>query len=433
MGQHEVTLPTLRRTTAPRIVAAVLLMAAPALADDWADYKGDCDDIFRSAKTATLQRLKECTGLWVGYIDPSKVKPPEQQTLKEAFEALYNRSTAKSDDEGQYLAHSAADRLGVRLAVALETPKAERVEDGPKPRTAKVEDDEPTSRRKRCSPSEASAADRGKARKLVEAGIKQFKAKKRAKALALYEQALEVDSSNEDALYNVAAEYSHADRAEDAVEALTCLQDIGTPAALKRLKATRADSDFDPIRESPGYKRATGYARIKVVNSLGELGEDETDRIVKTLTKLEMKPEEVGDDKVKGRETPVIWFKSHSAATAYVVKQVVVHPGTILTPIHWETEYDLIVSWGNKIIKKDGVKQPAKDYTESADPEKQLDGLRQEQDKALREPEKVARKVDNVVATPERVEYKVESSVKRATDTVDKIEKTGEKLDKLFK
>lgn len=433
-----------RRLTGLAAVLAAALFAQDAAASDWKNYKGDCDEAFKNAKTIPVLKLKECTGLWTAYVDPSTVKPPEAQVLKDAFQALYNRSGSKEDEEGQYLAHSAADRLGERLAVDAEpgaskgreekgnegTANSERTDKKP-PKGTK--DDGEGGDRKKFVPPSVSSGDRAKANKLVEQGKKAFAAKKRKKALEAYEQALELDPGNEGALVNAAAEHAFADDGDQALEYIERLQDIGTPAALKMLKYAWKDKDFDSIRDTSRFKRATGFARIKVVNSLGEYGEDEMDRITKMLEKLEMKAEEVGEDKTKNREAPVIWFKSHSAATAFVVKKVVVHPGTIMTQIHWDTPYDIIVAWGNKLVGKGPARRPAKDYTEGHDPEKKLDELRGEQDKALREPEKVARKVENVVATPERVENKVDNSVKRVENTMDRMEKTGDKLDKIFR
>ncbi|MBT9555151.1 MAG: hypothetical protein IV100_03935 [Myxococcales bacterium] len=432
-----------RRPAGLAAVLAGAFVAQDAAASDWKDYKGDCDEAFKNAKTVPVLKLKECTGLWTAYVDPSTVKPPEAQVLKDAFQALYNRSGSKEDEEGQYLAHTAADRLGVRLAVDAEattqgrdetaksgTDKSERTDKkGPK----STPDDREGGDRKKFVPPSVSSGDRAKANKLVEQGKKAFAAKKRKKALEAYEQALELDPGNEGALVNAAAEHAFADNGDQALDYLERLQDVGSPAALKMLRYAWKDKDFDSIRDTSRFKRATGFARIKVVNSLGEYGEDEMDRITKMLEKLEMKPEEVGEDKTKNREAPVIWFKSHSAATASVVKKVVVHPGTIMTQIHWDTPYDIIIAWGNKLVGKGPERRPAKDYTEGHDPEKKLDELRGEQDKALREPEKAARKVEYVVDTPDRVENKVEGSVKRVEDTMDRVQKTGDKLDKLFK
>ena len=183
------------------------------------------------------------------------------------------------------------------------------------------------------------------------------------------------------------------------------------------------------------YKKVTGYARIKLVNSIGMFGEDEVDRIEKTLRKLKHRDVEQGIDKKQGRTAPVIWFKDHSAATAWVVKKTLIHPGTLMTKIHWDTPYDIVVSWGNKIVKRDGVKQPQKDYTDvnPEKAEKRLSDLRREEDKALREPEKVARKIDHTVDTPKRIQNSVEGGVRRAERTVDTIKNTGGKVKRMFK
>ena len=212
------------------------------------------------------------------------------------------------------------------------------------------------------------------------------------------------------------------------------LRDIGSYGALKRIQEARIDPDFEPIHDDVDYKRVTGYARIKLVNSVGMYGEDEVDRIEKTLKKLKHRDIEQGIDKKQGRTAPVIWFKDHSTATAWVVKKTLIHPGTLLTKIHWDTPYDIIISWG-KIIKRDGVKQPQKDYTDvdPAKAEKRLADLRREEDKALREPEKVARKIDHTVDTPRRVQNSVEGGVRRVERTVDTIKNTSNKVQGVLK
>jgi len=407
---------------------AVLTGPRTAFGDDWANYKGDCDQIMAKAESAPLPRLKECVGLWIAYVDPAKAKANQAGDLQKTFQSLYNRSVDKGDDEGEYLARSASDRAGIRLTFKKKAAS-------PKGSTEKPTEAKAEPKRKKFVPPDVSARDRRKADKEVKKGIKYFKKKKRDKAIAAYERALEYDPGNLDALFNHAAELAHRNERKRSVEQLQKLQDIGSKPALARLKEARIDRDFENLHDYVPYKRVTGYAKIKVVNSLGEYGEDEVNRIVKTSKKLKYEDIEEGVDKKKNRTQPVIWFKEHSTTTAWMMKEIVIHPGTIMTRINWDTPYDVIVSWGNKIVKRDGVKQPQKDFTDvSPDKqEKRLDDLSRKQDKALREPEKVARKVDHAVETPQRVTNKVEGGVKRVERTVDTIEKTGNKLDGLFK
>lgn len=414
--------------------AFALLLVSPdaARADDWKKYKGDCDRVLNAHKTVIIGRLKECVGLWIAYVDPNTVKPARRQALKDSFQSLYDRGINRGDEEAEYLAISGAERIKMRLQLRLKTSK--RITAG----NGKVKTErgvQTASRRQKFRAPEVSADNRKKARKLVKKGIGHFKRKKRAKALKAYLEALEYDPANLDGLYNAAAEYAHRGDGEQSVELLQKLQDLGTKPALRRIKSARRDTDFEPIHNYIPYKKVTGFARIKVVNSLGDYGEDEVDRIAKTLEKLSYPVEDQGVDKVKNRKAPVIFFKDHSTPTAYLCKKVLIHPGTQLSRITWKTDYDIIITWGNKLVKKDGVKQPAKDYTDvSPDKaEKRLDDLAREEDKILREPEKVARKVDHTIDTPKRVERKVDNSVKRVDRTVKTIEKTGDKIKGIFK
>ncbi len=426
-------LPMNRRFVFALIVA--LLASSPALAQQkqWDREKGDCERVFQSSKTVVIAQLKQCVGRWLAYIDPNLIKPKQKQALKNTFQDLYNRGMNKADEEAEYLSTAAAERLNVRLKLKLKRDVVVRRPGG---------NDNPenpggatASKRPKFVPRAVGSKDQARARKLVAKGVKLFRKGKRKAAMGKYMQALELDPGNLDALFNYAAELAHRKDGAAAVEQLRRLQDIGTKPALKRLAQSRIDPDFKPIRDFRPYKIVSGFARIKLVNSIGEFGEDEIERIEKTLGKLKHPVEEIGIDKQNGRRAPFIWFKDHAAPTAYLIKKVVIHPGTTLTKITWNTDYDIIVSWGNKIVKKDGVKQPAKDYTDvsPADGEKRLDDLLREEDKILREPERAARKVDHVIATPERVERKVDSSVDRVERTVDTIEKTGDKIKNIFK
>ena len=422
-------------------VGLILLLTAPASAtDQWDKNKGDCEKVLKSHATVVLARLKRCVGMWVAYADPNLVKAAAKQPLKDAFQSLYDRSIKKGDEEAEYLATSAAERLSVRLKLRIRheqvtnKAKTDRKAEGKSGDKTAPKSDQPhsASKRKKFVPPDVSDKDKKKADDYVKKGIKWFKKKKRDKAMASYQKALELDGGNLDALYNYAAELAVRKKKEEAVDNLQKLQDIGTRSATKRLQAAREDTDFDSLHDYTPFKRVTGYATIKVVNSIAEYGEDEVDRIVKTLTRLKHKVAEVGTDKKKGRTRPVIWFKDHSAPTAYLIKKVVVHPGTVMTRITWKTDYDVIVTWGNKLVKKDGQEQPAKEY-QFEDPEKTMSDLSREEDKILREPEKAARQVDNAVDKPDRVIKQGEGTVDRAEKTIDTMQKTGDKLKGIFK
>ena len=422
--------------TAGRIVILALIAVSipvAAQANGWEANRRRCEGVFAKHSGAGLAELRECTGLWQAYADPNEIKPFAKGLYQKAFQALYDKAVQSGDENGKAIALGAAEQLGVPL----------RLGGGPGPRTPTrvtppgrtPPPGTPTppsgaSKRRKWVPPRVSDGDRKKADKACQQGIRLFRKGKRDAALAKYEECLQIDPGNVSGLYNSAAEYAYRRDAGKAVENLRRLVDIGTKDALARVNYARMDKDFAPLHENPDYKQATGFARIKVVNSLAELGEHEVERIEKTLKKLNHPVEEVGVDKVKNRKVPVIWYKPASAPTAYVMKKVVVHPGVVLTRITWKTEWDIIVSWGNGVVKRDGMKAPERDYSD-ADPakaEKKLDKLRWEQDKALREPEKASRKVDEVVGTPERVKGKVDGSINKVKGTLDTIKKTGGKI-----
>jgi tetratricopeptide (TPR) repeat protein len=418
------------------IVGLILLLSGPASAtDQWDKNKGDCDKVLKSHTTVVLARLKRCVGMWVAYADPNLVKAAAKQPLKDAFQSLYDRSMKKGDEEAEYLATSAAERINVRLKLRIRHEKVtnkRKAEGKSGDKSGPSDQPHSASKRKKFVPADVSDKDKKKANNHVKKGVKWFKKKKRDKAMKSYQKALALDGGNLDALYNYAAELAVRKKKEEAVDNLQKLQDIGTRSATKRLQAARQDTDFDSLHDYTPFKRVTGYAAIKVVNSIAEYGEDEVDRIVKTLTKLKHRVQDVGTDKKKGRTRPVIWFKDHSAPTAYLVKKVVVHPGTLMTRITWKTNYDIIVTWGNRLVKKDGIKEPAKEY-EFEDPEKTMTDLSREEDKILREPEKAARQVDDAVDKPGRVIKQGEGTVDRAEKTIDTMQKTGDKLKGIFK
>ena len=104
--------------------ALVILFARPGTASDWERYKSDCDQVFKSHRTVVVQRLKECTGLWTAYADPNTVRPADAQRLKIAFQGLYDRSMNSGDEEGEFLARGAAERLRTKLVLKLKRPGA---------------------------------------------------------------------------------------------------------------------------------------------------------------------------------------------------------------------------------------------------------------------------------------------------------------------
>jgi tetratricopeptide (TPR) repeat protein len=413
----------------------VIFVSTSVGADEWDRYKGNCDTVMASYSTVTMLQLKRCVSLWIAYAQPAGIRANKKQKLTNAFQSLYQQGIDTPDEEAEYLAVMAAGRLNVRLKLVVrKEPGSGSVTIGDTATRYEVAD-VTASRRRRFDPPAVSKANQKKAARHVRKGVGYFKKGNRKAALTQYLKALRLDPGNLSGMFNAAAEYAFKQDGRKSVELLQKLVDIGTEKAFKYVGAARTDPDFDRIHDYIPYKRVSGYARIKLVNSLGELGDLEIYRIARTLKKLNHVIATEGVDKEKNRESPVIWFKDHSAHTAYLIKDVIVHPGTLMTKIDWDTEFDIIISWGTKVVTKDGTKRPVKDYTkkENLDPDKQMSKLRRRHEEILRKPDDVSRKVNNVVGTPKRGIDNVKRTIDRTDRTLKRIDKTYKKIKNPFK
>ena len=412
------------------LVFLAVFSSTTAVADEWDKYKCNCDKVLTSHVSVTTLQLKQCVSMWIAYGNPKRVRARDKQALTNAFQSLYQQGIDISDEEAEFLAISAAGKINVRLKLSIRNEVSGSSFRGRTNTSRHHVSYSRASNRKRFVPPAVSSAMKKRAGVHVRKGVSFFKRGNRKAALAQYLKALDKDPGNLNALFNSAAEYAFMRNVQKCVEQLHKLVDIGGDKAFRYIGAARTDPDFDRIHDSIPYKRASGYARIKVVNSLGELGELEVDRISKTLARLDYAVASLGDDKQKNRESPVIWFKDASAPTAYLIKDVVVHPGTIMTKIDWDSEFDIIVSWGNKIVKKNGVRQPVRDYTKkkNLDPDKQMSQLRRRHEEVMRKPDDAARKVGRVVDTPKRAHDNVKRSIDRTKRTFDSVNRVFDKL-----
>ena len=253
--------------------------------------------------------------------------------------------------------------------------------------------------RERYDPPAASKKGHQRARKKNSAGAKQEKRKQWEAALELYEEAVGLSPRYETALFNVARMYGMLDRSESAVRSLANLSDLGTDEAADYIHKARIERAFRGAYNLPSFKAVTGYARIKLLNSKGMYGEDEIERIEEYFESAYFVVTDLGVDP-HDREFPIIWHNEGVAeGTAKVLTKLVNHPRTVLVPIDWETEYDIVVTWGDAYDLDPRTGQPIVREYELKNPDNTTEDALREQDKALREPESVARDVDRTVKT----------------------------------
>ena len=218
----------------------------------------------------------------------------------------------------------------------------------------------------------------------------------------------------------------------DVFEYLQRLVAMGTGESLDKVHDARMDPDFASIRKESAFKKITGYVRVKVLNSSGEFGEEEVERIERLLDRLRHHVADTGFDKYR-RKRPFIWYNGlqSSRIQAMLFKDVVDHPDTRMKPINWDSEFDVIISWGVEIVKDEYGDSRPTPVARSADPDnldKKMQSLEHKQGQALREPDQAANKANRVLGTPERAKSKTKNAIKRTERTIKKIEGVGKKL-----
>ncbi len=409
---------------------------AQSAPSQWDRQKGNCDAVLATPDPVGIAELKYCVALWEAYRDIATLKPGEREAVAPAFQRLYR----EGDEEGRHLARNALGRLGF-------TPQAESPEEIERRRQAA----QSAPGRKKYRPHKADPADQRAAQKVRARAYKAYKKRDYRGALELLAQALERDPAYVQALYDAACCHALLGDTDNAVEYLLRLADIGDKEAMERLRKARKDKDFDGIRDEPGFKKATGFARVKVFNGMPpadrEVGEDNLFLLVEMLRnpKLGYEVVEGGDDK-HARDRPHIWYKEHSKLQAYVIRKLIGHPRALLIPVppNRETDFDVLVSWADKVEANEFGEKSSK-YSlvagggqgggggASLDPEKRVDQALRDQDEALRQPEEYARKTERVIDTPERMQNKAEGAVDRVESTVNTLDRVGDKAGKVFR
>lgn len=412
----------MRASRLPAVVALALIVCASlsvSAKDQWNDNKGTCEDIFEKYKSSTMLQLYRCVNVWETYKDVSKLNDAQRFFVAKPFMRLYY----EGNDRQSRLAKSALARVGVKAPKKVPNVKSilEMRPYNPK-----------------YSPTPGSKSGRKRAKKLNGLGFKAYKKNNYDKALSFYLKAIQADPLFTTAIYNAACMYGKKGNKLMASRYLWNLKDLGSKKSLEYVNKARIDGDFSSIRETTEFKAATGYVKIKLLNGLvdkgGEFGDAELKKLGKNLTKLKYPVASTDKDK-HHRTFPIVFFKPQFKIQAVFFMAMLNHKSTTLAPIDWASDYDVIITWGDKIKKdKEGnVVPPKPKVMEPEDFEKKFDKISKKQDDYLKKPEQVAQKTDKILNKPVEYEKKVKDIIDRPSKTLDRLKRTKDKLERLGK
>ncbi len=403
---------TMRRLTFGQTMAlaAVILLSTGAVAarkDNWTKNESNCSGVLAKPNKADPEKLEVCADAFNTDARFHLVTSSTKKNARKSLQHLYENGS----DRGSTIGREGLYRFGLKL------PVREFKGDESKKAVAK--------KRAKYRPDRASKANQNRARDKAKKGVAQLKRKRFGAAQTMLRASIGMDGRCEYCIYNLACAEARQNKKKDTFLHLQWLSDLATDDSIERLIKARTDSDFDKVRKTAEFKRITGYARIHVVNTLGDAGEKAVDNIEIMLKEMgHAKPD--SDDKDKEQDFPQVLFKDHAKAQSLVIAQLLNHPRVRLDPQKRKSKYDIVIVWGAKVRRKGGNVS-----VESMGP-KTVDGkmaqARSAQNKVLAKPDQAINKVNRIVDTPERTYKSVESMGKRVEGTFNKGKGVFEKV-----
>ncbi len=414
-------LPRIPLRVAALLALVMLFVAGVAHAEDtaWKKKEHDCRKAFVKPEEAAVSLLEECADLFAVHARLHLMGASERADLQKGLRWLYDNGP----DRASLIARDGLYRLGVRLPVRDTRVASAAGPSGPRAR-------------ERYNPPEAPKADQKEAEGLAEKGVKDLLKKRYDRGAEKLEKAIKLDPRSEYAIYNYACSQSLLKNRDDAIRWLQNLADLGTEQSAERLIRARGDGDFTNLRDDLDFKRITGYARIRVVNTIGEPGEPAMQNIQTMLDKLGHKDVTSKTEK-KAREEPQVLFKPHAKAQVSLIADLLNHPRVRLDPLDADAKEDIVIIWGSKMQKgEDGSVSVESMGPDTVDAK--MDAAKRKQNEILAKPEQAINKVDKVISTPERTYKSAEAMGKRVDGTIKKgqglfkkVEGIGSKINSL--
>jgi tetratricopeptide (TPR) repeat protein len=403
------------RTFRPHVVllglSLVLASLGTARADKWDKEKGDCEGTFESWRTESLDRLRDCTMRWEMYRDITKVDDNQKTIVQEALEKLYQEGSERD----AMMSLSALKRMGLRpsklrektAALPKAAPPAEAaavVDPEPQPqavRATKSSKPVPVVSEMPAEPEQVRAPSRRDAKQHEGRGNAFFKAGQPMEALTAYLEACDADPTYAPPLYLTAMAYARLGKRDMAIDYLRSLKALNSDEARPLVRRAALDPEFKGLRGMATFKDLTGTAVVQILNGAGDTTKPKVDAYVKRLQEIGQPVANVSADRNPRQNTYVYaktGFEEQADDLRRQLKMGLVHN----RPIHWPSEYDIIIVVGAPTQEKFVDDEAEKNGQKKADMQKAADAAkRKKEDKEQAEKDKLKKRMMMIKAMEE--------------------------------
>lgn len=327
-------------------VAGLFLGVRPAAADRWEQHKGDCEGVFRSWRTQSVDRLRDCVMKWEMYRDVTKVGSDQRALVHEAFNKLYT----EGDKRDARMALSALKRVGLQPARLRDEAKpiertearreaaAEAVVAAP---AAPVITPDPVP----STPAADRPPDRRAAVNAYQRGKIFYEQGQIPEALSEFLISADSDPTYAPPLYMAARCYVKLDKPEIAVQYLQQMKQMNSDLARQLTHEAAKDPTFAPLRGMGTFKDLTGTAVIQLLNGAGDSGAQVLADYQARLQRAGLPVASVQRD-LNPRVNTYLYTKPGYERQGESIRRLLqlglIHQRTI----DWPSEYDIILVYG---------------------------------------------------------------------------------------
>ncbi len=317
----------MKRTLGWILLLLLVDLAVASAADRWTRNKGDCDVVLQEWRGADLERLRECTMRWEMYRNVQGLDAAKKSVVHDAFDRLYS----VGDQRDAVMALSALDRLGLQPRTVRGAREAG--EDVERPGIEPTPVDTP------------AEPDPEAARASYKTGVKLYKRRKNASALAEFLSAAELDPDYAPPHSMAARAYMRLKKPKKALDSLLKLRRIDNKTAQELMDRAGKDKEFKSLRGKDAFKALTGVALIQILNGAGADGKKNVVKFRTTLEDAGIPVASVANDR-RMRSNNYLYAKEGFNRQAEDVRRLLklglVHKRTI----DWDTPYDVIFVHG---------------------------------------------------------------------------------------